>query len=1095
MKISDYPKFESALSQGRPIIFLCGAGLSVSLGDHAKGWVGWLKEGKAYLSDVEAEELDRRFGSYSASELIDAASFLIEALRKNGNYTAYMDSTIGSIRVQNKKLANALALFVRCGDYFATTNYDKLLEEVTGLGYYTYNMPGKIVQMLSGQAEMSVIHLHGIYDAATNTDDIVADQKQYEDVIANQGAQFIQNLISTCTLVILGCGATVDDPNLKGFMSFASKQLHLNIPYFYLHKAGDDLSDLGPNVIPICYGMEYSDLSNAVEDMANYRIRTRYRDSGIIRVNPYVKTRKSFTASYRLHYLNEFCKFVGREKELVELNKFCSADKELLWWSLVGKGGIGKSRLVYQWLKQLSNNWFGFFAKTDVDVERYREFKPFSDTVIVIDYVLGNEDKCATIVTTLFERFEYSRFKLRLLFVDRRYQNNENNWYDRIVGKMDMQTRLWFQECSYNNKTTLSPLVISELSEEEELEFIKVYLEAYLNNVADDDTKVKYSSVLPDTADQIYSNFKTALKEKCDRPLFVAVYTELWIYKDGCISVTSLDEMLAAFLKREEDRWLLCLDNHSNLLKDYVKLLALASASVLVCLDDDQGIYQQAAHNLQQYINASQRPGKKQTDFSDLFVYQEYAHDYEMDEVSTLEEIQEEILRRANDPKYLRLDEKGCSKLLTIIDPEYPDIIKEFLVDYYIPKHEWIGFSQAARLGTVTQFDMFLLHAIEDFPDKKSYMEMEFAPLEDERDRFGQWIFVILAAKNLNNFEQIADNLCVSQAPEIICAYEMEVWKDIGIVLTDRGELDRLYTLGLRSADYITDRLDNDVVCECIEEVWDAFFIGVHNAELTQQTANLMDKYNQIADKIAENGYIATWCTENYARLMLLWLRRNDYRSAANCWKQMMKFQQRFADDEDILKAIAGAADALYDIYRENQVPGRRRKLLKDMERIFDETHNADVANALAILEANEHTIYDPPAVFDSNKSEILLSTENKLKEIYEAFPNEGKVVLGYSYLVSWNYVTWLDFPRPIDEELIPLFKKWIRKFPENKLELMEYYSFILFEKWLYMDSLDNISEANKIYYEIKAIADELSKDYADNQVTQMLSMGIVRKL
>ena len=50
------------------------------------------------------------------------------------------------------------------------------------------------------------------------------------------------------------------------------------------------------------------------------------------------------------------------------------------------------------------------------------------------------------------------------------------------------------------------------------------------------------------------------------------------------------------------------------------------------------------------------------------------------------------------------------------------------------------------------------------------------------------------------------------------------------------------------------------------------------------------------------------------------------------------------------------------------------------------------MANALAILEANEHTIYDPPAVFDSNKSEILLSTENKLKEIYEAFPNEGKV-------------------------------------------------------------------------------------------------------
>ena len=162
----------------------------------------------------------------------------------------------------------------------------------------------------------------------------------------------------------------------------------------------------------------------------------------------------------------------------------------------------------------------------------------------------------------------------------------------------------------------------------------------------------------------------------------------------------------------------------------------------------------------------------------------------------------------------------------------------------------------------------------------------------------------------------------------------------------------------------------------------------------------------------------------------------------------------------------------------------------------YDTPDGTGVRDYIHVVDlANEHTIYDPPAVFDSNKSEILLSTENKLKEIYEVFPNEGKVVLGYSYLVSWNYVTWLDFPRPIDEELIPLFKKWIRKFPENKLELMEYYSFILFEKWLYMDSLDNISEANKIYYEIKAIADELSKDYADNQVTQMLSMGIVRKL
>ena len=35
---------------------------------------------------------------------------------------------------------------------------------------------------------------------------------------------------------------------------------------------------------------------------------------------------------------------------------------------------------------------------------------------------------------------------------------------------------------------------------------------------------------------------------------------------------------------------------------------------------------------------------------------------------------------------------------------------------------------------------------------------------------------------------------------------------------------------GVRLKSVLTlDRLDNDVVCECIEEVWDAFFVGVHN--------------------------------------------------------------------------------------------------------------------------------------------------------------------------------------------------------------------------------------------------------------------------
>ena len=60
-------------------------------------------------------------------------------------------------------------------------------------------------------------------------------------------------------------------------------------------------------------------------------------------------------------------------------------------------------------------------------------------------------------------------------------------------------------------------------------------------------------------------------------------------------------------------------------------------------------------------------------------------------------------------------------------------------------------------------------------------------------------------------------------------------------------------------------------------------------------------------------------------------------------WQAVIAFQ------DYPFKTATGLPFALYDIYRENQVPGRRRKLLKDMERIFDETHNADVANVSQI--------------------------------------------------------------------------------------------------------------------------------------------------
>lgn len=1081
MNIYDYPKFAEALCQNGPIVFLCGAGLSISLGDHAEGWVNWIRRSKTYMSTAEADTLEKKIGSFSASELINAASYCLSTLKTNGTYTAFMDSTIGNLALKNHSLANALALLARCGDIFATTNYDRLIESATGIDYLSYDTPGEILRMLQSQRKNSVIHLHGVYDPIVGKDNIVADQAQYDDVLQNQGAQFIQNLLSSSTLIMLGCGATVDDPNLKGFMSFAAEQLKLNIPYFYLYRDGDNISDLQPNVTPVCYGSAHTDFPAAMEQIANFRIRFRYRDTGIIKVNPYIRNRTTAAASYRMHYLNAFSKFIGRQAELDQLNKFCQSNQPIQWWALVGEGGIGKSRLVYQWLQNLPNNWFGFFASISENTDAFQRFQPFSNTVMVFDYVLGNENQCAQVLTVLLDKFEFSQFQLRILLIDRRYGNTAYSWYDRMIHSMDMQHQLVFQEYLYNSKPGLSPLQISALSEAEEIEFVSSYLTSYLSQVADAAVKRKYESQIRPTAEQIHKNFHEALRSEYDRPLFLAIYTELWIYKDGDVSISDLDEMLSEFLSREEDRWISILGNSKELLNDYVKALALASATDMVCFKDDNGAYQPAIERLQQFLFTSQRPGKKQPDYSELFIYQEFARDFSMD-LKDPDAIHEEVLRRRSDPSYLLRDENGRPILLTILEPLYPDIIKEFLVDYYVPEQEWDVFAHAARMGTTTEFDLFLSHAIDDFPDKTSYMAMEFSPLEDERDRFGQYIFVLIRMRDLDNFEQIADTLCSSSLREPFLVYELEAWRRMAVVLEERKNFQRMHRISLKCLEYLLARLDSKIVQDSAPEIMESFYIGFHNAEETELAADYLEHCNSIAESIPEDGYIATQCIAFFAQQMILWMREDNKRSISYCWEQIMKFQRRFPDDTDNLDYIADCSEPLYDYYAEHNLPGRKRRLLHNIEEIYDQTPYVDIADILAVMEANEHAAYEPPQYTDPHKAEYLASAEERIKQLYEQFPDEEQVVLGYAYLRSYNYISWLDFPRPIDEQLIPLFRSWLEKYPDSTLELGERYGYILFEKWLYLASTEDINGANAVYSELRQLEAKLSKEYPDEE-------------
>ena len=192
-----YPQLMPAVTDSEKIVYLCGAGASMSVGAHELSWTKWLLAGKEYLMAAEQSELEQRIGNWTTEELIDAATYLLAGLKATGKYQDFMDRTIASVHPVNKIFVEALQMIWRAGDLITTTNYDMLIEESVGNPGISYTTPADILSVIRGKSPNRVIHLHGRYDKENGVDDIIADGPQYQSILDNSGAQFIQNLLST----------------------------------------------------------------------------------------------------------------------------------------------------------------------------------------------------------------------------------------------------------------------------------------------------------------------------------------------------------------------------------------------------------------------------------------------------------------------------------------------------------------------------------------------------------------------------------------------------------------------------------------------------------------------------------------------------------------------------------------------------------------------------------------------------------------------------------------------------------------------------------------------------------------------------------
>lgn len=1107
--ISEYPQLLNAVLSCQKIVYLCGAGASMSLGDHGLGWANWILAGKRYLTLPGQNELDRRIGTWTSEELIDAVTYLFNQLKASGSYEAFMNQTIGALHPVNTEFKDALRKIWRAGDLLATTNYDMQMEETLDVDGISYSSPADILSVIRSTTENKVIHLHGMYDRRYGIDDIIADGPQYQMILNNSGVQFIQNLIGTNPIIIVGCGGTMEDPNLSGFISFATEKLGTTaIPYFFLMKNGDTMPDLPANAIPVFYGDDYADLPAFLSEIAVTRLQRRAGLRSVVSVNPYQNHNVATSAFGRMHFANGFNPFVGRTPEMNGLNAFLRSKDKFSWWTVLGEGGIGKSRLILEWMKTMPPNWFGFFSKKKA--EAAYQFTPFTDTVVAFDYVLGQERQCAETIAAFLEAFADSPYKLRIVLLERHQQSSDDDWLIVLKRGMPAEARLKFEAGAYSKPV----MTLGMLNEADETAYIENYLNAYLPLLGTSSFIEGCKADKLATAKRIQTVFRTSMDASCLRPLFLSVFIEVWLGKEGQTNLTSAEELLSEYLNKEKNRWK-CILRDDSMVDSYLRILAVACIVGSFNITDVRGTnyLEEDCKKLVSFFDArSGRPGADNL-FEDLFVtISEQADETESTLLikELLHEMDEEVQETENtEPTgeldrderfallapYVKLDadpqevylnmlvsadaatEEEKQELVQIrekrlqkekmlpdhawfLEPCFPDIINEYIVAYAVNERDAERFAKLVRSNSIMDLADFIPLALDDWPENKVFQKISVTP-PDEKLNYLDYYFGLLPCIAAVKDIMAVENALLESDP-IFQRYELELWRRIAIVLTDRGDVERLFDSGCSFIRYVKETAELTEVRDEAADVLEAYCVGIHNAEAVDKYDSFLKKCSELNRLLADSRRIGLLCCENYRRLMHLRLYENPNAEIREDWYAIKEILELNGYDEAMCRDAMKAADE----YFHTLLPRKKDDELSELEHSVAEVYrNSRICEAAEISALCLANLYS-----SERRRKMTTDAYERIKKYWSVFPDSMRIRAAFVRASDAFYSQSAEYKR-VPDRIINDAKNWSMQYP-GEIEFQEGYFGLLFSRLKYAQMQDMRNEQSRVFREMKTVAE-----------------------
>lgn len=466
---SVYEELKSACRRNGIIPFV-GAGLSVFCG--YQSWPDVLRQLAGYVYDpgvragVEAMIQDGRL-LQAAQEIQDNYPLVLKMLPNIIDYD--------KIRRCDPDRLSASAVFVLPRLFprglVMTTNFDRVLEEVYDRGHAKF---GKVITPyepdLLAQSRQNNPHclfkLHGdIGPEIHDIDRLVFTQEQYDR--AYSGGPLMQELprwFESKKLLFLGC-SLAQDRTMDVLQQVTSTNPGLD-HYAILACRPEDVArrcvELGRWGISAIY---YPDGRHEAVRVILERLLEDTDPSAYEALGRHSKKAVSTPkAANRFMYDSHYIPFVGRTQELEQLQAFCRDAGQISWWAVVGPGGMGKSRLLYEFTNsQRADGWEICWLKPGDYDHLSHQALPADRCIVVADDVQAHLQEIGNWIISISacRRSE----KLRIILLERDGKSlNSARWAELLQSESPYDDTIP-SRCYRSEFLNLAPLSDGELKD------------------------------------------------------------------------------------------------------------------------------------------------------------------------------------------------------------------------------------------------------------------------------------------------------------------------------------------------------------------------------------------------------------------------------------------------------------------------------------------------------------------------------------------------------------------------------------------------------------------------------------------------------